>query len=73
MAGHKTAKELEAELGRGEAIGHFVAECETAINAISPDLTYKRADLQGFVRGCWPCDGDPADVAADFVNSLNQE
>lgn len=73
MAGQKTGRQLDAELGRAEAIGHFVAECETAINALSPDLDYRRADLDGFVRGGWPCDGDPADVAAEFVNSLGEE
>lgn len=65
-----TGKQLEAELGRSEAIGAFVSECEVIINQIDPTLDYRRADLDGFVRGCWPPDDEPAEVAAQFVNSL---
>lgn len=65
-----TSKRLEAELGRAEAIAHFVAECEVVINQIDPELSYRKPDLEGFVRGCWPPNSEPADVASDFVSSL---
>lgn len=68
-----TAQQLEATLGTSEAIGQFVAECEVAINQFAPTLVYRRADLDGFVRGCWPCDGEPADVASDFAEALAKQ
>jgi hypothetical protein len=64
------AKQLEAELGRGEAIAHFVAEAEVVLSQLAPELNYRRPDLQGFVRAAWPCDGTPADVAVEFANEL---
>jgi hypothetical protein len=50
----------------------FAAECEVVINQLSPELDYRRADLYGFVTGCWPTEDCPADVAAQFVESLNE-
>jgi hypothetical protein len=65
----KTSERLEKELGQAEAIGQFVAECEVAINQFSPKFEYHRSDLSGFVRAAWPCDGEPADVAVDFLHN----
>lgn len=68
-----TCQRMEQELGRSEAISHFVAECVVVINQLDPELSYRPADLDGFVRGCWPCENEPADVACDFANSLKAE
>ena len=65
-----TAKQLESELGRSEAIGQWIQQCEVAIDQLSPELDYRREDLSGFVVGCWPCEGSPYDVAAEFVEQL---
>jgi hypothetical protein len=65
-----SAKQLESELGQPAAIGQFVAECEVAIGQFEPTLEYRREELQGFVRGCWPCEGEPVDVAAQFSQKV---
>lgn len=65
-----TAERLESELGRGEAISAFVAEAVVTINQIDPGLDYRHGDLFGFVQAAWPYDGEPADAAAEFAESL---
>lgn len=69
----KTSQQLEQELGFSEAVGQFVAECEVAINQLDPELDYRRADLQGFVRACWPCEGLPIDVAGEFAGEIRKQ
>lgn len=69
----KTAQQLTAEVGTAEAIAAFVAECEATINQIDPELSYQRSELSGFVRACWPCEGFPADVAAEFANEVRKQ
>lgn len=66
-----TAKQLELEVGRSEAIGQWVQQCEAAISQLSPELEYRHADLFGFVQGCWPCEGSPYDVASQFVEQIS--
>ncbi len=48
-------------------IAEFVAEVEAAINQIDPEFVVQRSELFGFVKGCWPCSGTPAEVAEEFV------
>jgi hypothetical protein len=54
-------------------IGDFAAECEVVLNQLDPELSYQPADLQGFVRAAWPCDGTPADVACQFANEVRKQ
>lgn len=54
-------------------VSAYVAECEVVLAQIEPELEYRRADLYGFVSGCWPTDDTPADVAADFAATLRAE
>lgn len=69
-----TAKELQTEMGtRSEAIAAFVAEAEVVIGQIDPELSYNRADLQGFVRGAWPYDGTAADCASEFASAVKDK
>jgi len=69
----KDAKQLESEVGRAEAIAHFVSEAEVTLAALDPEFVYRRADLAGFVRACWPCDGTAADLACDFRTAAKQD
>lgn len=57
----------------GLKIANFVSECESVINQIDPELDYRSADLDGFVRGCWPTEDNPADVACEFANQIRSQ
>jgi hypothetical protein len=54
-------------------VADFVAEAETVICGIDPELDYNRADLYGFVSAAWPYDGTPADAACEFANALKAQ
>lgn len=65
-----TASQLELELGRAEATAQFVEQCVVELSNVDCELEYDRSALDGFVRGAWPVDGEPLDVAAEFAGSL---
>lgn len=52
------------------SVQDFLAETEVVLNAMAPELDYRRSDLSGFVRAAWPYDGTPADAANDWVEAL---